>query len=57
MAKHTMDANDATMTHGLDGTLVEPDWPPLTLAEVREVLSRYPAAGRPALISRTCVVS
>jgi Ser/Thr protein kinase RdoA (MazF antagonist) len=48
MAKHTMDANDATMTHGLDGTLVEPDWPPLTLAEVREVLSRYPAAGRPA---------
>ena len=24
--------------HGMDGTLVEPDWPPLTLAEVRALL-------------------
>ena len=26
--------------HGMDGTLVEPDWPPLTLAEVRSLLAR-----------------
>ena len=25
--------------HGMDGTLVEPDWPPLTLAEVRALLA------------------
>jgi Ser/Thr protein kinase RdoA (MazF antagonist) len=29
-------------THGLDGTLVEPDWPPLMDAEVLEVLSGFP---------------
>ena len=28
--------------HGLDGTLVKPDWPPLTDAEVREVLACFP---------------
>ena len=28
--------------HGLDGSLVEPDWPPLTRDEVRIVLARYP---------------
>jgi Ser/Thr protein kinase RdoA (MazF antagonist) len=33
--------------HGMDGTLVEPDWPPLTLAEVRTLLSRFPALGEP----------
>jgi len=33
--------------HGMDGTLVEPDWPPLTLDEVRTVLSAFPAAGEP----------
>jgi Ser/Thr protein kinase RdoA (MazF antagonist) len=27
--------------HGLDGTLVEPDWPPLTVAEVRALLDRF----------------
>ena len=31
--------------HGMDGTLVEPDWPPLTLAEVRELLRQFPALG------------
>jgi Ser/Thr protein kinase RdoA (MazF antagonist) len=33
--------------HGLDGTLVEPDWPPLRLAEARALLSEFPACGEP----------
>lgn len=33
--------------HGMDGTLVEPDWPPLTLAEVRELLAAFPGCGEP----------
>ncbi len=36
--------------HGMDGTLVEPDWPPLTLAEVRALLSRFPGCGEPIRI-------
>jgi Ser/Thr protein kinase RdoA (MazF antagonist) len=36
--------------HGMDGTLVEPDWPPLTLAETRAVLAHYPALSEPAEI-------
>ncbi len=39
--------NSAALTHGLDGTLVKPDWPPLTLDEVRALLQHYPALGRP----------
>jgi Ser/Thr protein kinase RdoA (MazF antagonist) len=35
------------MAHGLDGSLVEPDWPPLTLDEIRGVLREYPALGPP----------
>lgn len=31
--------------HGMDGTLVEPDWPLLTLAEARAVLAHYSALG------------
>jgi Ser/Thr protein kinase RdoA (MazF antagonist) len=31
--------------HGLLGTVEEPDWPRLTLAEVDRLLRRYPAAG------------
>jgi Ser/Thr protein kinase RdoA (MazF antagonist) len=31
----------------MDGTLVEPDWPPLTLAEVRTLLGEFPFAGEP----------
>ena len=30
--------------HGMDGTLVEPDWPALTLAEVRALLAISRAA-------------
>ncbi|MGH9559859.1 MAG: phosphotransferase, partial [Terracidiphilus sp.] len=36
--------------HGMDGSLVPPDWPPLTLDEVRALLSRFPALGEPTHI-------
>jgi Ser/Thr protein kinase RdoA (MazF antagonist) len=36
--------------HGMDGTLVPPDWPPLTLDEVHALLRQYPAIGRPERI-------
>ncbi|MFP5235111.1 MAG: phosphotransferase [Acidobacteriota bacterium] len=32
---------ESPIAHGLDGTLVEPDWPPLTLPELRPVLSCF----------------
>ncbi len=31
----------------MDGTLVEPDWPPLTLAEVRGLLAQFQGFGEP----------
>jgi Ser/Thr protein kinase RdoA (MazF antagonist) len=37
--------NPTATMHGMDGTLMEPDWPPLTLPEVREVLEEYPDCG------------
>jgi len=36
--------------HGMDGTWVEPDWPPLTLAEVRALLRRFAGCGEPIRI-------
>ena len=33
--------------HGMDGTLVEPDWPPLTFAEVCQLLAQFPSLGEP----------
>ena len=39
--------NEATKAHGLDGTLVEPDWPPLNLDEVRTLLRSFPDCWRP----------
>ena len=39
--------NETAKAHGLDGTLVEPDWPPLKLDEVRTVLQSFPTAGDP----------
>jgi Ser/Thr protein kinase RdoA (MazF antagonist) len=33
--------------HGMDGRLVEPDWPPLTLAEVRGLLAQFDGLGEP----------
>jgi Ser/Thr protein kinase RdoA (MazF antagonist) len=42
-----------SIAHGLDGSLVAPDWPPLTLVEVRTLLSAFPAAGEPIEILST----
>ena len=39
--------------HGLDGSLVQPDWPPLTLNELRTLLEHFPAAGEPIEILST----
>ncbi len=36
--------------HGLDGTLVEPDWPPLTLEEARALLAEFPDCEEPSRI-------
>jgi Ser/Thr protein kinase RdoA (MazF antagonist) len=36
--------------HGLDGSLVEPDWPPLTLAELRPLLTQFQDLGEPTHI-------
>jgi Ser/Thr protein kinase RdoA (MazF antagonist) len=36
--------------HGMDGTLVEADWPPLNLAEARALLSEFPACGEATAI-------
>jgi Ser/Thr protein kinase RdoA (MazF antagonist) len=33
--------------HGMDGTLVEADWPPLTLYEVRALLAEFPECSEP----------
>lgn len=38
------------IAHGMDGSLVPPDWPPLTLAELRELLSNFPSLGEPTRI-------
>lgn len=38
------------ITHGMDGTLVEPDWPPLTLGEVHALLRKYPSIEEPVRI-------
>ena len=37
--------NTTTKAHGMDGKLVEPDWPPLTLAEARSLLASFPDCG------------
>ncbi|MGD0628414.1 MAG: phosphotransferase [Terracidiphilus sp.] len=36
--------------HGMDGTLVEPDWAPLTMKEARSLLSQFPECGEPSEI-------
>ena len=41
------------LAHGLDGSLVQPDWPALTLAEVRSVLQHFPSAGEAIQIIST----
>jgi Ser/Thr protein kinase RdoA (MazF antagonist) len=39
-----------TKAHGMDGTLVEPDWPPLTLEEVRALLEGFAECSEPIRI-------
>lgn len=36
--------------HGMDGTLVEPDWPPLRSDEIRALLRQFPALDGPVQI-------
>ncbi len=48
MNKPTTSATE--QAHGMSGTLVKPDWPPLTLDEVRELLRQFPALGAPLRI-------
>jgi Ser/Thr protein kinase RdoA (MazF antagonist) len=51
-------------THGLDGSLVEPDWAPLGMPEIRALLKHFPQCGKPLAIlgvsprpfSAACVV-
>ena len=43
----------ATKAHGLDGSLVEPDWPPIKAREIRSVLSHYAGLNKPFEIVAT----
>jgi Ser/Thr protein kinase RdoA (MazF antagonist) len=47
------EAKEHGLTHGLDGSLVAPDWPPLMLPELREILQHFPEAGEPRSILTT----
>ncbi|MGB7267502.1 MAG: phosphotransferase [Terracidiphilus sp.] len=42
--------NPDAIAHGMDGTLVAHDWPPLTLAELRPLLAQFPELGEPVRI-------
>lgn len=37
----------ALKAHGMDGSLVEPDWAPLAMPEIRALLAHFPQFGRP----------
>ncbi len=39
--------SETVKVHGMDGRLVEPDWPPLTFHEITTLLREFPAAGEP----------
>ena len=48
------DIGDTLKAHGLQGSLEEADWAPLTLPEVDSLLRRYPqAGGAERLLSRS----
>jgi len=47
------ESRQPALAHGLDGSLVEPDWPPLTLPELRSVLQHFPSAGEAQSIAST----
>jgi Ser/Thr protein kinase RdoA (MazF antagonist) len=40
----------ANQAHGMNGELVEPDWQPLTMAEIRALLRQFPEVGEPVNI-------
>jgi len=40
----------ATKAHGMDGSLVEPDWAPLAMPEIRALLRHFPQCGNPLSI-------
>jgi Ser/Thr protein kinase RdoA (MazF antagonist) len=42
--------NTAVKAHGMDGTLVEPDWAPLAIDEVRALLIQFPECYEPTKI-------
>ena len=41
---------EQTQVHGMDGSLVATDWPPLTLEELRPVVAEFPGLGTPSRI-------
>lgn len=45
-----VEQSSSAKAHGLDGGLVEPDWAPLTLAELRALFAEYPQLGAPVEI-------
>jgi Ser/Thr protein kinase RdoA (MazF antagonist) len=45
--KDDFSVSTTVKAHGLDGTLVEPDWVPLAMDEVRALLSRFGECGTP----------
>ena len=47
------ESQQPALAHGLDGSLAEPDWPPLTLDELRPVLQHFLSAGEPIRIVST----
>jgi Ser/Thr protein kinase RdoA (MazF antagonist) len=57
--------NATEKAHGLDGSLTEPDWAPMTMADVRRIVTRFPDCGQPIKIlsvsprpfSAACVVA
>jgi Ser/Thr protein kinase RdoA (MazF antagonist) len=46
-AKDAQAMSTTAKAHGLDGSLMEPDWPPLTLSEVRALLDLFPGCCEP----------
>jgi Ser/Thr protein kinase RdoA (MazF antagonist) len=48
--KAAAEMSESAKAHGLDGTLVDPDWPLLTLDELRPLLAQFPDLGEPMQI-------
>lgn len=50
MTEKTETIGAVPVAHGMDGSLVKPDWPPLTASEVRAVLREFSGCDGPAEI-------